>query len=145
MSMASPEIQNLAQRLFAFEAAHDNALDANAARDDVAVQIVAELRRRLIKLAGVDGFRSLLSRALALAKAEVPALQNVRVGADGSLEGFDGVEPIQEPAQAGRVLVTHLLELMVAFIGESLTLRLVRDAWPDASLNEANSRTEETR
>lgn len=142
MSMASPEFQNLAERLVALETAHDNAFDA---RGDVAVQVIEELRVRLVRLAGQDGFRSLLSRALTLAKAEAPALHRVRVLADGSLEGFGGIEQIQEtePAgQAGRVLVTNLLELLVTFIGESLTLRLVRDAWPDAAIDGADATNE---
>jgi hypothetical protein len=143
MSTASPEIQDLARRLLAFEAAHDNSPDG---RVDVAVQVIEELRRNIIRFAGVDGFRSLLSRALTLAKAEVPSLNMVHVRGDGSLEGFDGIEQSQEEAaaagQARIVLVAHLLELLVTFIGEPLTLRLVRDKWPDASLNEANLRTE---
>jgi len=143
MSTASPEIQDLARRLLAFEAAHDDSFDA---RLDVAVKVIEELRLRLIRLAGVDGFRSLLSRALTLAKAELPSLNLVHVRADGSLEGFDGIEGSQEagPAgQAGIVLVAHLLELLVTFVGEPLTLRLVRDKWPDASMDGADLRTEE--
>ncbi len=143
MSTASPEIQDLARRLLAFEAAHDNSSDA---RVEVAVQVIEELRMQLIRLTGVDGFRSLLSRALTLAKAEVPSLKMVQVGVDGSLKGFDGIEQSQEPGtgvQARIVIVSHLLELLVTFIGEPLTLRLVRDKWPDASLDEAGVRTEE--
>ena len=137
MSTASPEIQDLARRLLAFEVAHDNSSDA---RVDVAVQVIEELRMHLIKLTGVDGFRSLLSRALTLAKTEVPSLNMIQVAADGSVKGFDGIEQSQEagPAgQAGIVLVAHLLELLVTFIGAPLTLRLLRDTWPDASMDEA--------
>ncbi len=143
MSMASPEIQDLARRLLAFEAAHDNSSDARAG---VTVQVIEELRVHLIRFAGVDGFRSLLSRALTLAKAEVPSLNIVQVRADGSLEGFDGIVQRQEAGaawQAGIVLVAHLLELLVTFIGAPLTLRLVRDKWPDASMDGADLRTEE--
>ncbi len=143
MSTASPEIQDLARRLLAFEAAHDNSSDEGV---DVAVQVIEELRLRLVRLAGVDGFRSLLSRALTLAKAEVPSLNMVHVRADGSVEGFDGIEQSQEAGaagQAGIVLVTHLLELLVTFIGAPLTLSLVRDKWPDASMDGADLRTEE--
>ncbi|MDQ3175102.1 MAG: hypothetical protein M3Q91_15580 [Acidobacteriota bacterium] len=144
MSMASPEIQDLARRLLAFEAAHDNSSDARAG---VTVQVIEELRVHLIRFAGVDGFRSLLSRALTLAKAEVPSLNIVQVRADGSLEGFDGIEQSLEEAgaagQAGIVLVAHLLELLMTFIGAPLTLRLVRDKWPDASMDGADLRTEE--
>ena len=144
MSTASPEIQDLARRLLAFEAAHDN---SSAAGVEVAVRVIEELRMRLIKLAGVDGFRSLLSRALTLAKAEVHSLSMVQVRADGSVEGFDGIEGSQEEAgaatQAGIVLVANLLELLVTFIGAPLTLRLVRDKWPDASMAGADLRGEE--
>jgi hypothetical protein len=143
MSMTSPETQDLARRLLAFEAAHDNSSDA---RVDVAVRVVEELRTHLIRLTGVDGFRSLLSRALTLAKARVPSLNMVQVSADGSLEGFDVIEQSQEAGaavQAGIVLVANLLELLVTFIGAPLTLRLVRDKWPEASMDGADLRTEE--
>ncbi len=145
MSTASPEIQDLARRLLAFEAAQDNSSEA---RVDVAVQVIEELRLRLIRLAGVDGFRSLLSRALTLAKAEVPSLSRVQVRADGSMEGFNGIEQSQEgeaaaAEQAGTILVTHLLQLLVTFLGAPLTLRLVHDKWPDASMDGTDLRTEE--
>ena len=143
MSTASPRIQDLARRLLSFEAAHDNSSDA---RVDVAVQVIEELRVRLIRLAGVDGFRSLLSRALAQAKAEVASLNMVHVRPDGSLEGFDGIEQSKEAGvagQAGIILVAHLLELLVTFIGAPLTLRLVRDKWPDASMDGSDLRAEE--
>lgn len=144
MSRASPEIQDLARRLLAFEAARDNSSEARA---DAAAQVIEELRLHLLKLAGVDGFRSLLSRALTLAKAEVPSLTLVQVRADGSLEGFDGIEGSREAGavagQGGTVLVANLLELLVTFIGEPLTLRLVHVTWPNASMDEANLITEE--
>ena len=132
MSTVSSEIQGLAQRLVAFEAVHDNSSDVNV---DVALQVIEELRIHLIRLAGVDGFRSLLFRALTLAKAEVPSLNMVHVRPDGSLEGYEGIEQSGTSAQAGTVLVAHLLELLVTFIGAPLTLRLVRDKWPDASMD----------
>lgn len=143
MSTTSPEIQDLARRLLAFEAAHDNALDVQV---DVVLHVIEELRMRLIRLAGVEGFRSLLSRALTLAKAEAPALTMVQVRADGSLEGFNGIEQGQEAGatgQAGIVLVAQLLELLVTFIGAPLTLRLVHDKWPDASMDKGDLITEE--
>ena len=138
MSTTSPETQDLARRLLAFEAAHDN---SSAAGVDGAARVIEELRLRLIKLAGIDGFRALLSRALTLAKAEVPSLNMVQVSVDGSLKGFDGNEQSQEPGtavQPGIVLVAHLLELLVTFIGQPLTLRLIRDKWPDASIDEVD-------
>ena len=143
MVPASPEINELARRLLGFESPFDN-----SSADGVAatVQVIEELRARLVKLVGVHGFRSLLSRALALAKVKVPLLSKVQVGADGSLVGFDVVEQSHEEEEArqpGIVLVAHLLELLVTFIGAPLTLRLLRDKWPNASLDQAAMRTED--
>jgi hypothetical protein len=143
MSTDSPEIRDLVRRLLAFEAARDTSSDS---RGNVAVQVIDELRMCLSRLAGVDGFRSLLSRALTLAKAEVPSLNLVHLRTDGSLEGFDEIAHSHEAEaawQAGIVLVAHLLELLVTFIGEPLTLRLMQDTWPDAAMYGADLKTEE--
>jgi hypothetical protein len=75
-----------------------------------------------------------------MAKAEAPSLAAVQVRADGSL-----VEPDGERDQAGGLLgdggvavVAQLLGLLVTLIGEPLTLRLVRDAWPDEPVDETD-------
>jgi len=140
MSMASPEIQELARQLLAFEATQSGASDAPVG---ATLRVIEELRLRLIRLAGVDGFRSLLSRSLTLARAEASCLNQAHVSANGILEGFDGIEDNQAAGQAGRVLVAHLLALLMTFIGESLTLRLVRESWPEASMSEVDLRIEE--
>jgi hypothetical protein len=44
---------------------------------------------------------------------------------------------------AGEVLVAELLGLLVTFIGEGLTLSLVREAWPGVSIEISPLRTEE--
>ncbi|HVK09314.1 MAG TPA: hypothetical protein VM597_11100, partial [Gemmataceae bacterium] len=45
-------------------------------------------------------------------------------------------------SEGGVEVVAHLLGLLVTFIGEPLTLRLVRDAWPDVSAAGAAVRSE---
>jgi len=130
MSTASPAMRNLARRLIALEAARD---DPSGAIAPGAVRVLDKLRAPLSKLAGVAGFRSLLSRALALAKAEDASLNPVQVRADGSLDGSPGDwhGPDAGSGEAGgAVVVAHLLGLLATFIGEPLTLRLVRDVWP---------------
>lgn len=102
-----------------------------------------QLGPQLTALLGHTGFRALTSRALALAGPEVPWLRSVQVKADGSIEGLDALEaqvPPQAIAEARLVLLTHLLELLVAFIGAALTMRLVHEVWPQPSLN--NSKVE---
>ncbi|MDP9049726.1 MAG: hypothetical protein M3O31_03250 [Acidobacteriota bacterium] len=63
---------------------------------------------------------------MTLAKRESPVLGAWEVKSDGSLQGLNG-----EAAQSGAVLIAHLLGLMITFIGESLTLRLLHDVWLD--------------
>jgi len=99
-----------------------------------------KLRRPLTTLAGAAGFRSLLARALTLAKQESPALGAWEVKADGSLESPNG-----EAQQSGDVLIAHLIGLMVTFIGESLTLRLVHDVWLDLADSEVKVEKDESK
>lgn len=116
-------MRDLAERLVVFEAAQTVISDA----DSVATCRVCEkLRRPLSTLAGTAGFSALLTRSLTLARRESPALSTVRVDPDGSLVGLVG-----EAAQANPVLVAHLLDLLATFIGETLTMRLLHDVWPD--------------
>ena len=67
-----------------------------------------------------------MARALTLAKQESPVLGGWEVMSDGSLQGLNG-----EASQSGVVLVAQLIGLMITFIGESLTLRLLHDIWVD--------------
>ena len=68
----------------------------------------------------------------------MPALQSVKIGADGRLEGFAQIVADEGTGAAGSeaavAITAHLLDLLVTFIGEPLTLTLVRAAWPDTSL-----------
>ena len=125
---ASPEIREFAQRLVAYEAAGDSAAGADLLAE---VRVAEKLRHPLSRLAGVNGFRMLLVRALTLAKAQVPGLSTVQIEADGSLEGFSDLGNRAEAAGAGVMLIAELLGLLAAFVGEAFTLSLVLDVWPD--------------
>jgi len=86
---------------------------------------------------GRGGFRALLSRALALATAEVRWLRTMQVNADGAFEGLEALQSRIDPAEfnEGRVvLLAHLFGLLVAFIGPNLTLRLASEIWPQILL-----------
>ena len=135
MNSATPAVQDLARRLIALEALCE--ADSMAGRSE-AVRVCEKLRVPLAKFFGIDGYRSLMARALAMAKAEIPSLDPVQVQLDGSLDGID-----PKDAKAAVVVLVHLLGLLVTFVGERLTLRLVLDGWPDASLGEADSSVEE--
>ena len=117
------ETRELAEQLVALEAGSQSVFTADRL---ATCRVCEKLRRPLVTLAGTAGFSSLLSRALTLAKRESPALSAVQVKPDGSLEGLDG-----EAALAHPILVGYLLSLLVTFIGETLTMRLLHDIWPD--------------
>ena len=129
--MPSASMQGLAQRLLAVEAARQN-----ASGSDVGVRVCEKLQITVTRFAGSAGFVSLLRRALALARAEAPSLQNLKVKPDGALEGCEAlaVEAANGKHEGVVAIIAHLLGLLETFVGEPFTLRLVRDAWPDASL-----------
>ena len=131
--MSLPESRYLAQSLLTYEAV---AGENSEPTESAAFRVCAKLRRPLIALAGIAGFRSLLSRALMLARARAPSLSAVLVAADGSLQGLDELGPQIDKEQAregGAILIAQLIELLLTFIGEGLTLRMVQDVWPEAS------------
>jgi hypothetical protein len=138
MESTPATIRDLARRLMALETSHD-ATPAKSGSD--AARVCEKLRVPLAKLAGKAGYHSLISRAIAIAKANAPALGPVEVRLDGSLEGFDEIG--EHDAEAGVAVLVHLLNLLVTFIGEPVTLGLVRDAWPDATLEKTNPSAEE--
>jgi len=147
--VSPPESRHLAQRLLAYEAV---AGESSEPAESAAFRVCAKLRRPLTTLAGVAGFRSLLSRALTLAKAEAPSLSAVQVAADGSVKGLDELASQTDKEQArdgGVILIAQLIGLLRTFIGEGLTLRLVQDVWPEAAfdgrVSEERGKLERTR
>ena len=144
MTSVFPAIRDLARRILAIEGARTNAGETPV---DAAVRACAKLQVPLSQFMGCVGFYSLLSRALGLAKKEVPALQVVHVRPDGSLAGFDQIDRGQDAGEFenGRVaLVAHLLNLLVTFIGASLALRIACDGWPDASIDKMDLKEEDS-
>jgi hypothetical protein len=132
-------MRHLAERLMAWETRANRS--AAITIDPPAACLVCEkLRPVLGALMGHGGFRGLLSRALVLAVVEVPWMQGVRVNGDGSIEGLDTLSAEMEPrkvAEGSVVLIAQALGLLNAFIGEDLTLRFVREAWPKISINDS--------
>ncbi|MDD5141662.1 MAG: hypothetical protein PHY43_15545 [Verrucomicrobiales bacterium] len=102
-------------------------------------QVCEKLHLHLATFMGSTGFRTLLSRSLALSAAEVPWLRAVHINADWSLAGREELQAELGPDElfeGGVVLLANLLGLLVVFIGENLTVRLVREVWPKVPLND---------
>jgi hypothetical protein len=131
-------MQDLAARLIIYEAKVNKSSEPNS---PAVFYVFERLRPHLATLMGQGGFRAVLSRALAVASTEVPWLAVLQVDAQGALEGWDKPEAQLKAkvlTAGGVILVGHLLGLLVAFIGDNLTLRLVRDVWPTVSLEDLN-------
>ena len=129
-------MRHFAKRLIVFETRENS---STLTKPRPPFPIAEKLRPHLATLMGDGGFRALLSRALALAKPEVPWLCNVHVGASGNMEGLEELQTqvaADEFLEGRIILLAQLLGLLVAFIGEKLTLRLVREVWPKVPLND---------
>jgi len=95
------------------------------------LRVFERLRICLTQFVGADGFTALMRRSLALARSEVPSLQTAKVNAEGRLEGIEEHTVGAKNIDAATVITVHLLGLLVTFIGEPLTLRLMCDVLPD--------------
>jgi hypothetical protein len=118
-----------------------NEVDASATSlqtEPATVRVYERLRRQLGAPVGVDGFRALASRALALAKSESPLLSAVQITASGDLRGL-GKDESQTDADADReggiTLIAQLLGLFLTLLGETTTLRLVEDLRLQANIS----------
>src|SRR5471030_254116 len=116
MSRTTPKMRDFAERLIAYETKGNKSSETKTA----AVFLVSEkMRLHLTALMGNVGFHALLSRALALASAEVPRLHVVHVKADGSFGGLDELGAQVGPdkiTEGSVVLLAQVLGLLVTFI-----------------------------
>lgn len=132
----APEMRDLAHRLLTYEATAGRIAEPS---ESATVRVYEKLRQALVEFAGVAGFQSLASRALALARAEARSLSAARVAADGSLQGLGELEAGESPAgEGGTILIARLLCLLLTFLGEAITLSLLRVTWPGEALDEGN-------
>ena len=132
-------MRELADRLIAHDAQGRKASDPKNA---VGFHVCEKLRPHLSTVMGNGGFRVLLSRALTLATEVIPWLRGAQVNGIGSLEGLESLQAQLAPEEMHEgqvVLLAQLLGLLVAFVGESLTVRLLRDVWPQLPLGDSES------
>jgi hypothetical protein len=136
-----PEMRDLAHRLLTYEAV---AGKTSESKDAAILRVYEKLRQSLVEFVGVAGFQSLASRALTLATPEAPSLSEARVTADGSLQGLGEIETQididkDRAGEGGIILIARLLGLLRVFLGEALTLSLLRNAWPGEAFDDRNA------
>jgi len=136
-----PEMRDLARLLLAYEAFADKTPQSVGS---ATLSVYEKLRHCLSAFAGAAAFESFAFRALMQAQSEAPRLWAVKVVADGSLEGLSELESqvdidMELAGEEGAILIARLLNLLHIFLGEALTLSLLRDAWPGAAFDDRNS------
>ena len=131
MSPATPSLRSFAAHLIAQDVKLKNASRSSPATP---FSVIEKLRPPLMNLMGSTGFNALMSRSLVLATTEIPSLRDIGLNAEGMWEGLAALE-VQLDAErfleARIVVLAHLLGLLVAFVGEALTLRLMAEIWPN--------------
>ena len=93
----------------------------SADRDGLATaveRICQKFFKRLARVSSMAACQSLLSRAV-----HIPLV-------DGLRASFDGVDAVHARAGVEAVLGTFF-DLLAAFIGEDITLRMLHDVWPE--------------
>jgi len=152
LEMTAPlEMRDLALRLLTYEA---NVCKASEPAESAILRVYGKLRQSLGEFAGTAAFHSLASRALAMARSEIPSLRATLVSPDGALNGLGqglgkglsefGPEIDLEKDGAGEqwtgdegiILIARLLGLLLLFLGEALTFRLLRVIWPGATFDD---------
>ena len=142
----SPKTRDLARWLLNYEAV---SAKSSESMESVTLSVYEKLRQSLSAFAGVAAFEALAFRALTQAKSEAPSLWAVQVTEDGSLQGLGEFEPQIDidkdlagkfPAgEGGIILIARLLGLLLTFLGEALTLSLLRNAWPGEAFDDRNA------
>jgi hypothetical protein len=139
--MTPPELRDMVRRLLAYDAI---ASKNSEPTESATLRVYEKLHQSIDAVAGAAASYSLASRALALAKEEVPSLGAAQVAANGSIQGLSEFETqidngMDQADDGGILLIGHLLGLLLIFLGEALTLSLLRNAWPSASFDDRDS------
>lgn len=106
-----------------------------------------DLYRILETAVGPQGLQALVDRAIQITAREYPWIASVRTGsaADCPLSGLaESAERLSaaEAFEGYAALLAGIIWLLMTFIGEELTLRFVRHAWPNVSLSKLSEGSE---
>jgi hypothetical protein len=144
--MIHPKTRDLARRLLEYEAM---AAESSESAECVTLRVYEKLRQSLVPFAGIAAFESLASRALALATPESPSLGSAQITADGSIRSLGEYKPQidndknrtgdDQADERGVILIARLLGLLLIFLGEALTLSLLRVHWPSDVFDDHSS------
>jgi len=138
MTKASARERERARRLLAYEGAAGGSSEACAT---AAGRVYDQLNARLAPLLGSAGVQALFARSAKLTQTEFPRLAEAAV-LESSTKLRACLEPL-DPAVASETaeaLFGTFLSLVTTFIGERLTLQVLRHEWP--TIEEGTATTE---
>jgi len=101
-----------------------------------AERVFEKLSKRLAQLITLVGSDALLARAVHLSRAEFPFLDGAQTTPSADeltlrlRESAEGVESSQA-AEAFEAVLAILIALLISFVGEDLSLRVLREVWPE--------------
>lgn len=127
--MRTNEMRRLARWLLIYEAG--DRLDENSLIE-AAERASEKLRIHMSQRIGVEGCRTLLTRSLSLTVAEYPDMATVQLSPQGSLVGLRGTSSVDGAV----AILNHFYNLLVTFIGEEITLRIIGTVWPEFEWDE---------
>jgi hypothetical protein len=126
--LSPPMVSEWARKLIASEADAD---PTAAQAEPATLRVYQRLRLQFRAPVGVDAFQALASRALSVAKSQVPGLSAMSVTSNGGLRGLgEGESPLNlgEDGEVGIILIAQMLRLFITLLGEAATVRLIEDA-----------------
>lgn len=138
MKRPSPMLRGLASQLIEQELRHRTAPQELGAALERCYQ---RLYGALVNLVGEAGFQALMSRAAHITGSEFDWLEEALspASASAAIKELHELARVKEAplSVAGMtVLLANVFELLCAFIGEELTLRLVRRTWTEVEAPE---------
>lgn len=140
MQRTPPTPEGLARRLLAGEAGEYQTSEELAA---AAERAHARLRERLSVFLGPHGFDSLWGRAMLLAGQKLhPAGSEGALALDTPLHGLQASVRDCKPSEVYDLVSTafaSFIALLFTFIGADLGLRLLRQVWPELTLDEGHT------
>jgi hypothetical protein len=129
---SDPQVER-AKRLLALEGEWEADAEECA---EAAGRVYDKLADQLAPLLGGAGVQAMFVRSAKLARGELPFLAELVPAIEGSGEGATGLRAYLltlEPdaaTQAATVLFGTFLDLIISFIGDRLTVQVLRGAWP---------------
>lgn len=122
-----------------FQPSQDSGGSAIALRTE---QACSSLTRELASLIGIGGVASVYQRAQFLTSSAYPWISSLPNGSSSSpLADIQSTLATLSPEEATAgvsALLTLITDNLATLIGESLTAKLLRRAWPDAATNLEN-------